>query len=110
MIEELDMASASDVINNESRGVLVDFWSPWCAPCRILRPHLNKIADERAATWRFIAINTDKHPDAAEALGVSALPTIAFFRAGEELDRFAGSALPSTVDAKLDELTTLRSV
>lgn len=104
MIDELDGAKVREVLGSELRGVLIDFWSPWCAPCRTLRPHLDKLAREREMSWRFVAVNTETHPDAAEAFGVSALPTLVLYRAGVEVHRFSGSALPSSIDAKLDEL------
>lgn len=110
MIDELDGAGAREIIGTEPRNVLVDFWSPWCAPCRALRPHLDRLSQERETTWRFIAVNTERHPDAAAAFGVTLLPTIAFFRGGEEVERLAGGALPSTVDAKLDAIPALRGL
>lgn len=104
-IDELDGAAVREVLGSELRGILVDFWSPWCSPCRALRPHLKNLAAERQGNWRFVAVNTEEHPDAAEAFGVSALPTLVLFRGGKELFRFSGSALVSSLDAKLDELS-----
>ena len=106
MIDELDQAGLEEVLETEFRGVLVDFWSPWCAPCRALRPHLAKLAEEHDGEWRFVAVNTEEVPASAEAYGVRSLPTLVFFRKGEELHRFAGSALVSSVSEKLEELST----
>ena len=103
-LEELDGAALREVLGQEGRGVLVDFWSPWCAPCRTLRPHLARLAGEREGTWRFVAVNAASQPAAAEDFGVKALPTIAFFRGGQELFRFAGAAALSAIVEKLDEL------
>lgn len=103
-VDELDGAALHDLLKQEPLGVLVDFWSPWCAPCRALRPHLHRMAEQRAGSWRFVALNTEEHPDAATDFGVRALPTLVLFRGGKELYRFSGSALPSSIDAKLDEL------
>lgn len=104
MIDELDGARVKEVLGSETRNVVIDFWSPWCSPCRALRPHLNKFAEERAAAWRFVAVNVEEHPDAAESFGVKGLPTLVLFKGGEEVHRFAGQALPSLLDAKLDEI------
>lgn len=104
-IDEVDgVAALSDLLSQESQGVLVDFWSPWCAPCRTLRPHLDRMAEERAGSWRFVAINTEEHPDAATTYNVKGLPTLALFRGGKELYRFSGNALPAAVEEKLGEL------
>ncbi len=104
-VDELDGGSVHELLLTESRGVLIDFWSPWCAPCRTLRPHLHKLAEERSADWRFVAVHTEAHPSAAEAFGVASLPTLVMFRDGEELSRLAGAVTLSSVVAKLDELT-----
>ncbi len=104
-IDELDGTALAEVIRSESRGILVDFWSPWCAPCRTLRPHLERIAGERDADWRFVALNVEFKPEVAEAFDVKALPTLVFFQAGKEAFRFAGAATLSAVVAKLDELS-----
>jgi thioredoxin len=105
MIDELDGVAVHDVLNTEQRGVVIDFWAPWCAPCRVLRPHLNKLAQERETGWRFVAVNTEAHPEAAKQFGVSALPTLVVFRQGAELHRFTGATLPSAMDEKLEELS-----
>jgi thioredoxin len=105
-IEELDGPALLELLGQEGRGVVVDFWSPWCAPCRTLRPHLARLAGEREREWRFVAVNTASHSAAAEDFGVKALPTIAFFRGGQELFRFAGAAALSAIVEKLDEFGT----
>ncbi|MEM6993324.1 MAG: thioredoxin domain-containing protein [Myxococcota bacterium] len=102
-MSELDGDAVREVLKEEFRGVLIDFWSPWCSPCRSLRPHLHKMAEEREARWRFVAVNTEAHPNVAEEFGVQSLPTIVLFKRGEELFRFAGAALVSSIDEKLEE-------
>ena len=103
-VEELDGPQLRDLVESETRGVVVDFWSPWCAPCRALRPHLNRLADEHPEEWRFVAVNTEKHPGVGEAYGVRSLPTVVWFRAGREVSRLDGGVTLSSVAAKLDEL------
>jgi thioredoxin len=97
-------AAVREVLGHEPRGVLVDFWSPWCAPCRALRPHIARLAEERSADWRIVAVNTEEHPAAAEDFGVRGLPTLIFFRDGKELHRLSGGALVSTIAEQLDSL------
>lgn len=102
-MEEVDGAALGDVLSQESGGVLVDFWSPWCAPCRTLKPHLKRMAEEREDSWRFVAINAEENPEAVENYSVRGLPTVLLFKGGEELCRFSGRAMPSAIDEKLDE-------
>ena len=102
-IVELDGAGLRDLLETENRSVLIDFWSPWCGPCRALRPHLDKLAGERAEGWRFVAVNTEEHEEVGPEFGVSSLPTLVVFRGGQELTRlFGGITLSAVVDA-LDE-------
>ena len=108
VVDELDGDGLQAALRDETRGVFVDFWSPWCGPCRILRPHLHAMAEERLADWRFVAVNTEAHPDVAEEFDVVSLPTLALFRNGEELDRLTGGVTLSSVVGKLDQFSEAR--
>ena len=55
-MEDIRGAELDAVLHDDERGVLVDFWSPWCAPCRTLRPHLSRLAGEREESWRIVAV------------------------------------------------------
>ena len=101
--EELDGAGLRKLLETEARAVLVDFWGPWCGPCRALRPHLAKMALEREEDWCFVAVNTEEHEDVAEAFAVSSLPTLALFKAGREVGRLSGGITLGAVAEKLDE-------
>ncbi len=103
-MEEVDGPGLATVLAEETRAVLVDCWSPWCAPCRALKPHLAKLAEERTEDWRFVALNTEAHPDAAEEHGVQALPTLLLYRNGEEVRRLAGGVTLGAVVESLDEI------
>ena len=103
-VEELDDAGVVNVVRSESRGVVVDFWSPWCAPCRVLRPHLRGLAAENASGWRFVAVNTEAHPETAERFQVSSLPTLVWFQGGREVSRISGPMTVSAVAERLAEL------
>jgi len=79
--------------------VLVDFWAPWCGPCRALAPHLEAIAREQGKNLLVLKVDIDTHPDAAKAYGVTALPTLVLFRDGEEVKRHVGAANLKTLQA-----------
>ena len=105
-MEQVDGPGLTAVLAEETRAVLVDCWSPWCAPCRTLKPHLDKLAGERAEDWRFVALNTEDHPGAAEERGVQSLPTLLMYRNGEEIGRLAGGV---TLGAVVECLDAVRS-
>lgn len=94
-------AELRGVLVTEKRGVVVDFWGTWCRPCRVLRPHLEQLAREYAADWRFVAVHVDKHPDMADEWSVMGTPTLLYLRGGRERRRTVGAVTPSMVEEAL---------
>ena len=93
------------VVENSSLPVLVDFWAPWCGPCRMVSPALEKIADERAGKLKLVKVNTDDAPNLSQRFGIRGIPTLVLVSQGREVARSVGAqpapALSAWVDGQL---------
>ena len=85
--------------------VLVDFWATWCAPCRAIAPTLDELAEKYKGKFTVAKVNVDEVPDLAAQFGVLNIPTLIFFKAGEEVDRVVGSQAKAQLEAKIQQLT-----
>jgi thioredoxin len=78
---------------SKQRPVLVDFWAPWCAPCRTLGPVLEKMAAQANSRWELVKVNTEENQELAAAYNIASIPAVKLFVNGEVVDEFVG-ALP----------------
>jgi thioredoxin 1 len=85
---------------------VVDFWAPWCGPCRMMAPILEKTADQFAGRVKFAKLNTDENARTAQAYGIMAIPTLIIFRDGREIDRLVGAIPAAELEAKLRPLAS----
>jgi len=88
-VVELTDANCDEVLRQEAL-VLVEFWAPWCGPCRQLEPTLRALAAHFANKIVFRRVNADENPDLCVRFGVHAIPTLLFFRAGTPVQRSVG--------------------
>lgn len=82
--------------------VLVDFWAPWCGPCKMLTPTIEELAGDYAGRVKIGKMNTDDHGQTATNYGISAIPTLLLFNKGEIVDKFVGLATKDQLAASMD--------
>jgi thioredoxin 1 len=87
---ELDEVSFRDKINS-TKPVLVDFWAPWCGPCRMMTPLVEKLAGEIGDQALVTKLNTDDNPNITAELGITGIPTFMVFKDGKQVERYSGS-------------------
>ncbi len=96
-------ATFDGVVTSE-RPVVVDFWAPWCGPCRVIAPVLDEIARELGDQVTIGKVNVDEHPALAARFGIQAIPQLLFFKDGAEKDRIVGAAPKPEIVKRLDAL------
>jgi thioredoxin 2 len=90
-VAELDGATHDKVTRGDGLPVLVDYWAPWCGPCRIMAPEFAKAALALAGEARLMKLNTEDHPQIAARAGIRGIPALILYRQGREVARLAGA-------------------
>ena len=105
-VKELTDANFQNEVLDSSEPVLVDFWAPWCGPCRQIAPMIDQLATENAGAVKIGKVNIDENPNLAMQYGVDAIPTLLFFKGGQPIQRVQGARPKSSLQTIIDELKT----
>lgn len=92
----------TDVLKSD-RPVLVDFWAAWCAPCRMLAPTVESVAEKYAGSARVVKLNVDDNPSVSQRYGIKGIPTLILFKNGREEERIVGATSEAAISRILDK-------
>jgi thioredoxin 1 len=102
-VAELSEKDFQSEVIDSAQPVLIDFWAPWCGPCRMIAPVIEELARENAGTVKVFKINVDVNPNIAASYSVHSIPTLLVFKGGEVVERFVGVQPKSRLQSALDE-------
>ena len=97
----LNTESFKELLKSEEKPVLVDFWAEWCAPCRMLSPIIEKLAEKYSGKVVFAKVNVDECPELANEYGIMAIPTLILFINGAEVNRIVGLVPEEYIEAMI---------
>ncbi|OQY00540.1 MAG: thioredoxin [Desulfobacteraceae bacterium 4572_130] len=99
IIEEIDDDSFENKVIKSNKPVLVDFWAPWCGPCKAIAPNIADLAKVYKDKMNFVKINVDENPVSPSKFSITSIPTLIFFKSGKKIDQIIGM----TPKPKLEE-------
>jgi thioredoxin 1 len=100
---ELNDATFDKTVHHSDVPVLVDFWAPWCGPCKMIAPIVEEIAEEYADRAKICKLNTDDARDSAMEFGISAIPTLILFKDGQVQKKWVGLTSKKNLAEAIDE-------
>jgi len=105
LLHSSEQTFESDVLKSEFP-VLVDFWAEWCGPCKVVGPIIEDLSREYDGKMRFVKVDVDQNADLAAKYGIQGIPTLLFFKGGQEVGRTVGAAPRDRLVQEIDKILT----
>jgi thioredoxin 1 len=105
MVLEINDQNFEAEVIKSTDPVVVDFWAPWCGPCRMLAPVTEKLAEAYSGKVKFCKLNTDENPAMSQKYNIMSIPTLLFFKNGEIKDKSMGAVPEAMLKPKIEALT-----
>ncbi|MBA3323340.1 MAG: thioredoxin [Pyrinomonadaceae bacterium] len=102
-VNEVSDSSFERDVLQASRPVLVDFWAEWCAPCRMMSPTVDAVAEQYAGSVRVVKLNVDDNPGVAQRYGIKGIPTLILFHQGTEAERVVGAVSKDALSRMIEK-------
>jgi len=90
-VTEIDLTTLKKAARNDDIPLVVDFWAPWCGPCKMMGPQFAQAAGQLSGVARLVKLNTEEHPKAGQLYGIRGIPTMVGFKGGKETKRQSGA-------------------
>lgn len=103
-IQNLNADNFDNAVNQSDKPVLVDFWAPWCGPCKAIAPILDELADELGDKVSICKVDVDNNSEIAGKFNIRAIPTLLIFKGGEVADQVVGMTSKADLQSKLEAL------
>jgi len=102
-VKEINESQFEQEVTKSAIPVLVDFWAPWCGPCKMLGPILEEVAAANDSRLKIVKVNVDENPDLAQKFEVMGIPSMFLFKNGDVIDSFTGAMSKQALTEKIDK-------
>jgi len=102
-VTEVKEADFKEVVLDSELPVLVDFWAPWCGPCRMVAPVVEEISQQYEGKVKVVKLNTDENPQIASQYGIRSIPTLMVFKGGQKIEMVVGAVPKTTLSNTLEK-------